>query len=95
MNLRLTAVGRTPDLVEPAGQPALRQAEPIHEVDVVFRAGGALERRRTPVYRRADLGVGEPVEGPAIVVQTDATTVVPPGATCATDAAGNLIVSLE
>jgi N-methylhydantoinase A/oxoprolinase/acetone carboxylase beta subunit len=34
------------------------------------------------------------VPGPAIVLQEDSTTVVPPGATVTADRAGNLIIRL-
>jgi N-methylhydantoinase A len=46
----------------------------------------------TPVLARADLGA--PREGPLIVEEYDATCLVPPGATAALDAAGNLGITL-
>jgi N-methylhydantoinase A/oxoprolinase/acetone carboxylase beta subunit len=39
----------------------------------------------TPFYRRSLLPVGETIAGPAIVLQTDSTTVVPPGTTLSVD----------
>jgi N-methylhydantoinase A len=44
----------------------------------------------TPVYERARLPAAATLEGPAIVEQMDATTVVPPGWDVRVDAAGNL-----
>ena len=59
---------------------------------VWFAASGFVE---TPVYDRDKLGAGHTFAGPAVVEQTDSTTVVPPGATAEIDAAGNLLIRLE
>jgi N-methylhydantoinase A len=48
----------------------------------------------TPVFRRETLGPGIALEGPAIVEQLDATTVVEPGDRVAVDALGNLVISV-
>lgn len=50
---------------------------------------------QTGIYERADLPVGTRLEGPVIITQLDATTVVPPGATISVDTALNLIVEIE
>jgi N-methylhydantoinase A len=42
------------------------------------------------VWRRQDLPMGQPVRGPLIVEQLDATTIVPPGWTLCLDDAGNI-----
>ncbi|SFO22703.1 hydantoinase/oxoprolinase family protein [Amycolatopsis rubida] len=47
---------------------------------------------RTPVLRRADLGA-EPVEGPVIVEDMDATTLVPPGARVHRDQFCNIVIT--
>jgi N-methylhydantoinase A len=44
----------------------------------------------TPIYERARLPRGARLAGPAIVEQSDTTTVVPPGVTALVDDAGNL-----
>jgi N-methylhydantoinase A len=49
--------------------------------------------RRTAVYERARLAPGSTIRGPAIVVQMDATTAVPPGWRGAVDGLGNLLLS--
>lgn len=46
---------------------------------------------RTPVLRRRDLGA-EPVQGPLIIEDMDATTLVPPGASAHRDAHNNIII---
>ena len=49
----------------------------------------------TPIYDRAKLGAGHSFDGPAIVEQTDSTTVVPPDAAVEVDALGNILIRLE
>lgn len=49
----------------------------------------------TPVYDRARLGPGHRFAGPAIVEQTDSTTVVPPGAAVEIDGLGNILIHVE
>ena len=46
----------------------------------------------TPVYARSALPAAEAFEGPAIVEQSDTTTVVYPGQRCRTDSFGNLLI---
>jgi N-methylhydantoinase A len=48
----------------------------------------------TAVYEREALPVGEEIAGPAIVVQVDSTTLVPPGASFNRDGVGNLIITV-
>ena len=70
------------DRPETAERPATRRA--------YFGAGdGWVE---TPVLFRADLRI--PREGPAIIEEYDATCVVPPRATAALDAYGNIVIDL-
>lgn len=49
----------------------------------------------SPVYQRADLGLGQTIEGPAVIDQLDATTIVHPGDRATVDRAGNLIMELS
>jgi len=57
-----------------------------------FRVDGELVDLPTAFLLRERLPVGEAVEGPAIVLQMDSTTVVPPGHAVAADTAGNLLI---
>ncbi len=84
--VRATGLGRTPPPPEPAAG-AGGDAR-VGERDVVF--GG--EHVRAAVVERTRLVPGDRVEGPAIVVQTDTTLVVPPGYAATADEAGNLLV---
>ncbi|MEW6442332.1 MAG: hydantoinase/oxoprolinase family protein [bacterium] len=45
---------------------------------------------RAPVLARASLGAGAPLQGPAVVVEYSATTVIAPGFACRKDRFGNL-----
>ncbi|MCU4652225.1 hydantoinase B/oxoprolinase family protein [Roseibacterium sp. SDUM158016] len=64
---------------------------PIDKIPV--RAGG--ETRETPVYRRDDLPVGARLEGPSIVAEATATTMIEPGWSGRIDDLGNLILERE
>jgi N-methylhydantoinase A len=46
------------------------------------------------MIQREDLPVGAVVEGPAIVSESTATTVVPPGATLRVDPFGALVIAV-
>ena len=62
--------------------------EPVAKVAV--HAGGA--ERRTPVFRRDALATGHAVDGPAIVLESTATTVVEPGWRAHIAPSGDLIL---
>ena len=57
-----------------------------------FRVAGKLADYPTGFYQREMLPVGERIPGPAIVLQMDSTTVVPPAHSFEADAVGNLII---
>ena len=59
----------------------------------VFRVGTTLEAFDTAVYRRERLPLETEFAGPAVVLQTDSTTVVPPGWQAVADGEGNLILT--
>jgi N-methylhydantoinase A len=48
--------------------------------------------RETPIYDRGRLRPGDAVEGPAVVVQDDTTTVIEPGYKGAVDRFGNILI---
>jgi N-methylhydantoinase A len=91
VNLRVTGTGRRPKLgAPPRHEGGSLAAALVHRAPVVFRAG----RQETPFYRRDLLPVGEAIPGPCIVLQTDSTTVVPPGCVLTAEAGGNLIIKV-
>jgi N-methylhydantoinase A/oxoprolinase/acetone carboxylase beta subunit len=93
VNIRVTAIGHMPKIAppRPAAGGSLAAAL-VKTAPCSFRIDGRLQAVATPFYRRDLLPLGENIAGPAIVLQTDSTTVVPPGVTLTADPAGNLIL---
>jgi N-methylhydantoinase A len=92
VNLRVEATGLTDRITLPeiATAQAGTGPEPDHERHASLGDGTA---QPTPVYRREALLAGHVIQGPAIVDQLDATTVILPGQSARTDRFGNLIVT--
>ena len=93
VNVRVTGTGPTPkiDRPEPVKGGTI-DAALIKTDRTLFRVGDQLTEVDTAFYRREALPVDEAFNGPAIVLQTDSTTVVPPGRTATADGQGNLII---
>lgn len=96
VNIRVSAIGTLPKLPPLKAAPggSLAEAE-LRRNRCVFRISGELQPFDTPVYRRASLPVEQAFSGPAIILQQDSTTVVPPGATARVHPSGNIIITLE
>jgi N-methylhydantoinase A len=96
VNLRVTAIGNLQKLEQmpPVTGGSLDTAL-LYKRDSVFRDGGALKAFETSVYRRDTLPVDQPFAGPAILLQKDSTTVVPPKAVACVHASGSIIIKLE
>ena len=95
VNVRVVGVGRMPKidkLTAPQGS-TLAKAR-VRSGQCVFRIGGELRSFETMFYRRHLLPVGEVFAGPAVVLQKDSTTVIPPGCSAINDPAGNLILTI-
>ena len=95
VNVRVVGVGRMPKidkLTAPQGS-TLAKAR-VRSGQCVFRIGGELRSFETIFYRRHLLPVGEAFAGPAVVLQKDSTTVIPPGCSAINDPAGNLILTI-
>jgi N-methylhydantoinase A len=95
VNLRVSGLGHIPKigrLTAPAGGSIAKALARTGEC--VFRVDGKLESFPTRFYRRHLLPVGEAIAGPAIVLQKDSTTVIPPRASAKVDASGNIVITL-
>jgi N-methylhydantoinase A/oxoprolinase/acetone carboxylase beta subunit len=93
VNLRVVGVGRIPDLAPPKvaqGGETPDDAARTGKRRVVFESGGC----EATIYRRTALKAGNRIDGPAIVQQMDATTVIPPNVSATVDRHGNLIMEL-
>ena len=91
VNLRVRAMGPTPRrrairVSKGRGRPA-----PRLELTATFDDGPV----PTPVYHRSDLRVGPKIDGPAVVIEYSATTVVPPGFSVTAETTGCLVVRDE
>ncbi len=89
----MTGVGATPR--PPEARLALAAEAALDDVrEVWFQVDGALAPHAARIVERASLAPGAAVDGPAIVVQGDTTTVVPPGFRASADDAGNLVIPI-
>jgi N-methylhydantoinase A len=92
VNLRVRAVGPTP---QPRFEPLDTGSDNaslalVGERDIWFGTEAGLEPHRSRLYEREALLAGNRLEGPALLFQLDATTVVPPGWAGRVDALGHL-----
>ncbi len=93
VNIRITGIGEMPKIGRPMQAPGGSLAEAhIRRGQCVFRIGGVLETLDTDYYHRDRMAVGDGIDGPAIVLQRDATTVVPPAWSATVEDCGNLLL---
>jgi N-methylhydantoinase A len=95
VNLNTSVTGVRPAidlsrLIDPAGRAATLD-EARREIRPVWYAG---QWHDTPVYAREKLPLDAVIEGPAILEQMDATTVLEPGDRARCDADGNIIIDI-
>ena len=94
VNIRVAGVGHMPKI----GKPVVTHGRSLDEARVktgrcMFRVDGRLQPFDTSFYQRRLLPLDTPLAGPAVILQTDSTTVVPPGWSATADAGGNLILT--
>ncbi|MEX2050542.1 MAG: hydantoinase/oxoprolinase family protein, partial [Steroidobacteraceae bacterium] len=96
VNLRVTAVAQVPKIrVPPKPAGGSLAAARLRTDDAVFRVGVELASFATTFYDRGKLPVGEPIPGPAIILQIDSTTVVPPQCMAEVHDSGSIILRRE
>jgi N-methylhydantoinase A len=95
VNIRVTAVASGPKIGRPAPKPdgSLEKAL-VRKGRCLFRVKGELGAYDTPFYQRDLLPLDQPIPGPAIVLQEDSTTVVPPECTFVAEHTGNLFIRI-
>jgi N-methylhydantoinase A len=96
VNIRVTGVGpiqKIQRLVPPTGG-SLREAL-VKTDQCVFRVQDGLKPFQTVFYRREKLPIGQVFDGPAIILQADSTTIIPPGCHVQADEHGNLIITIR
>lgn len=93
VNIRLTGTAIMPKIGRPPPiDTGELDAARLRIGSCSFRVDGGLASFDTPYYRRDAIPAGRPIEGPAVVVQRDTTTVVPPGWTAVAESNRNLIL---
>ena len=94
VNVRLTGIGALPHLehVNVSGG-SIKEAN-RGERDVGFVIDGTVELVPTTLYARAHLPVGEELRGPALIQQTDSTTLIPPDCSFRRDEIDNVIITV-
>ena len=93
VNIRVTGVGQMPKVELPIQSPGGKLDDALlEEAQCYFRLDGEQQIMATPLYERDKLPVDQTFKGPAIVLQKDTTTVIPPGAKATAQAGGNLLI---
>jgi N-methylhydantoinase A len=96
VNLRVNAIATVPRIGAPAKPAGGTLAAALIRTDsAAFRVGLSIETFPTAFYDRNRLPVGTSFPGPAIILQTDSTTVVPPGCTAVLEESGAIAIRLE
>ncbi len=90
VTLRTAAIGRRPAFEMRALAPRHARLEDARLGQRPIRLAGKWVE--TPVLSRLDLPVGAVVQGPAVLEQSDATTLLEPGMIARVDEFGNLVI---
>ncbi|MCY0881281.1 MAG: hydantoinase/oxoprolinase family protein, partial [Firmicutes bacterium] len=95
VNIRVVGLGKLPtlDTMPYAGTDPIDRTI-IGEQSVQFFQDQRLHTVMTPLLDRLRLAPGSRIDGPAIFVQQDATTILPPGAQAVVHSSGNLLISV-
>jgi N-methylhydantoinase A len=90
VTLRAAVLGEVPRRAPPAVPPARR---PLEERRLaVYTMTWAGRRWEAPLYERSALGRGDRIRGPALIVQADSSTAVPPGAELTVEPTGDFVL---
>lgn len=95
ITLRVVAIGKTPSLALPKLDKGSRTNPAdalMYRKDTVFEVDGIITAYSTPRFSREKLLAEDIVTGPAIIVQRDSTTLVPPNWQSAISENGTLFV---
>ena len=97
VNLCVSGAGRIEDPAPsefPTGAATPPASARTGAREIVFEIDGEPTTCASAHYKRAGLLAGNRIEGPAVVTQLDATTIIPPGAQVEVDRFGNLVASI-
>ena len=95
VTIRVVGIGRAQKIhAASASNSGSLQAALVKTQPSVFRVHTELRSLDTAFYRREQLPVDEVVAGPAVILQIDSTTVIPPDCTFQLDTHGNLLIQI-
>ncbi|TDE38922.1 hydantoinase/oxoprolinase family protein [Antarcticimicrobium sediminis] len=95
VTVKLRGLGEVEKLGTPPEAKGSVAASPVGQGHCVFRVDDVLKSFETPYYDRSDLPVGERMQGPAILLQTDSTTMVPPNWSFEVDRFANVVMTRD
>jgi len=87
VSLRVRAVGKTEDSMVMVQMLGLKSGEKPYSKDVIFDG----EIYPTSLYLRKNLDVGNKIDGPSVVIEPSATTLIPPDFAAEIDPYQNII----
>jgi 5-oxoprolinase (ATP-hydrolysing) len=98
VNIRVIGIGvaakpKPPSLQAGGGEPPADARLPSRPT--VFDTTAGWRWFDTPRFERSNLRAGNRIVGPAIVAQTDSTTLIPPGIAATVHESGSLIIRME
>ena len=95
VNARVTGIGQMPKISQPEDiNSGTKESALMKSGSCMFRVDNHLEEFETMFYQREKLPLEHSIAGPAIIIQQDSTTVVPPNNQFVSDTAGNMIISI-
>ena len=95
VNARVTGIGQMPKISQPEDiNSGTQESALMKSGSCMFRVDNHLEEFETMFYQREKLPLEYSIAGPAIIIQQDSTTVVPPNNQFISDTAGNMIISI-
>lgn len=96
VNVRISGIGTSTKL-EKQDTPASGSVDKalVKITPCVFRHGAELKTFDTAIYQRSKLPVDKNIEGPAIILQQDTTTVVRPDDSFHIDDQGNMLIAVN
>jgi N-methylhydantoinase A len=96
VNIRVSGIGEVPNIGLPSPEfgPSLDAAR-VRTGPCLFRVADRLQSFETAYYWRDRLPAESAFRGPAVILQRDTTTVVPPGWSATAERSGNIIIASE
>lgn len=95
VTVKVRGLGEVEKLGKPQAVTRTSKAVPVGQGKCVFRVDDKLQTYQTPYFDRASLPTDQVMTGPAILLQTDSTTVVPPGWSFVVDTFANVLMTRE